>query len=177
MFGQIEGNNGPGVDMEIFDASEDDLPGIQAIYAHHVLNGTGSFEAVPPSLEEMTARLAANRAAGFAWLVARDASGVLGFGYYGPFRERAAYQFTVEDSVYVREGLRGQGVGKAIVSALIERARAGGAKQMLALIGDSENVASIGVHASLGFQQVGIMRKVGWKLDRWLDVVVMQKGL
>jgi len=73
--------------MEIFDASEDDLPGIQAIYAHHVLNGTGSFEAVPPSLEEMAARLAANRAAGFAWLVARDASGVLGFGYYGPFRE------------------------------------------------------------------------------------------
>jgi len=163
--------------MEIFDASEDDLPGIQAIYAHHVLNGTGSFEAVPPSLEEMAARLTANRAAGFAWLVARDASGVLGFGYYGPFRERAAYQFTVEDSVYVREGLRGQGVGKAIVAALIDRARAGGFKQMLALIGDSENVASIGVHASLGFQQIGIMRKVGWKFERWLDVVVMQKGL
>jgi L-amino acid N-acyltransferase YncA len=163
--------------MEIIAATEDDLPGIQAIYAHHVLNGTGSFEAVPPSLEAMSARLAANQAAGLAWLVARDASGVLGFGYYGPFRERAAYQFTVEDSVYVREGLRGQGVGKAIVSALIEHARAAGFKQMLALIGDAENVASIGVHASTGFQQTGIMRKVGWKFDRWLDVVVMQRGL
>lgn len=163
--------------MEICDAGEADLPAIQAIYAYHVLNGTGSFETVPPSLEEMAARLAANRGDGFAWLVARDASGVLGFGYYGPFRARAAYCFTVEDSVYVREGLRGQGVGKALVSALLERARAGGFKQMLALIGDAENVSSIGVHVSTGFQHVGIMRKVGWKFGRWLDVVIMQKAL
>ena len=121
--------------MEISDATVADLPSIQAIYAHHVLTGTGSFEDVPPALEEMAARLAAKREAGFSWLVAHDASGILGFGYYGPFRERAAYRYTVEDSVYVRDGVRGQGVGKAIVAALVERARAAGFKQMLALIG------------------------------------------
>lgn len=163
--------------MEIEDAQSTDLPSIQAIYAYHVLAGTGTFEDVPPSLEEMTARLTAKRNAGFAWLVARDASGILGFGYYGPFRDRAAYRYTVEDSVYVRDGVRGQGVGKALVSALLDRARAANFKQMLALIGDSENTASIGVHASLGFQHCGTMRKVGHKFDRWLDVVIMQKGL
>ena len=163
--------------MDILDARNDDLPSIQSIYAHHVLTGTGTFEDIPPPLEEMTARLAAKQAAGFAWLVARDASGILGFGYYGPFRDRAAYRHTVEDSVYVREGVRGQGVGKALVNALLDRARAKNFKQMLALIGDSENVASIGMHASLGFQHCGTMRKVGYKFDRWLDVVIMQKGL
>lgn len=163
--------------MEIAAAQTADLPSIQAIYAHHVLNGTGTFEDAPPSLEDISARFATNQAAGFAWLVARDASGILGFGYYGPFRARAAYRHTVEDSVYVRDGVRGQGVGKAIVAALVEHARATGFKQMLALIGDSENTASIGVHASLGFQHCGTMRKVGHKFDRWLDVVIMQKGL
>ncbi len=163
--------------MEVLDAQDEDLPSIQSIYAHHVLTGTGTFEDVPPSLEEMSARLASKRAAGFAWLVARDASGILGFGYYGPFRDRAAYCYTVEDSVYVREGVRGQGVGKALVAQLLDRARSQNFKQMLALIGDSENVASIGMHASLGFSHCGTMRKVGYKLDRWLDVVIMQKGL
>lgn len=163
--------------MDIMDAHDADLPSIQAIYAHHVLTGTGTFEDVPPSLEEMEARLAANRAAGFSWIVARDASGILGFGYYGPFRARAAYRYTVEDSVYVRDGVRGQGVGKALVNALLDRARDAGFTQMLALIGNSENVASIGVHASLGFHHTGTMRKVGQKFERWLDVVIMQKGL
>jgi L-amino acid N-acyltransferase YncA len=163
--------------MEILPAAEDDLADIQAIYAHHVLNGTGTFEEVPPSLEDITARFRANQEAGYAWLVARDASGCLGFGYYGAFRARAAYQYTVEDSVYVREGVRGQGVGKAVVAALLDHASAAGFKQMLALIGDSENAGSIGVHASLGFLPMGTLRKVGWKLDRWLDVVMMQKTL
>ncbi|WP_297494046.1 GNAT family N-acetyltransferase [Acidocella sp.] len=163
--------------MDIRDAQGADLPGIQAIYAHHVLTGAGTFEDVAPSLEDMTARFDAKIAAGFAWLVATDASGILGFAYYGPFRDRAAYRHTVEDSVYVRDGVRGQGVGKALVSALLERARASNFKQMLALIGDSENTASIGVHASLGFQHCGTMRKVGYKFDRWLDVVIMQKAL
>jgi phosphinothricin acetyltransferase len=163
--------------MEIVSAAEADLPDIQSIYAHHVLAGTGTFEEAPPSLEEFQARYQAAIAAGHAWLVARDASGCLGFGYYGPFRTRASYRFTVEDSVYVRENVHGQGVGKAIVAALLAHAAAAGFKQMLALIGDSENVASIGVHASLGFQPVGTMRKVGHKFGRWLDVVIMQKAL
>jgi phosphinothricin acetyltransferase len=163
--------------MDILNAAPPDLADIQAIYAHHVLHGTGSFEEVPPSLEAMTARYHKVIGAGDAWLVARDASGCLGFGYYGPFRERAAFRYTVEDSVYVREGVRGQGVGKAIVAALLAHAQAAGYKQMLALIGDSENAASIGMHASLGFLPVGTMRKVGYKFDRWLDIVTMQKAL
>ncbi len=104
-------------------------------------------------------------------------SGVLGFGYYAQFRNRAAYRYAAEDSVYVRETVRGQGVGKAIVAALLAHAAAAGFTQMLALIGDSENTGSIGVHASLGFIAVGTMRKVGFKFDRWLDVVTMQKSL
>jgi phosphinothricin acetyltransferase len=163
--------------MIIRNATEDDLPQIQTIYAYHVLHGTGSFETVPPSLEEMNKRFAANQATGFAWIVAEDGPRILGFGYYGPFRARPAYDKTVEDSVYVREDVRGQGVGKAIVMQLIASATAAGFSQMLSLIGDSENTASIGVHASLGFQQSGTMRKVGFKLDRWLDVVIMQRAL
>jgi phosphinothricin acetyltransferase len=163
--------------MDIRPATLDDLPAIQAIYAHHVLEGTGTFEEVPPSLEEMTGRYHYILNGGFTWLAAADASGLLGYGYYGPFRTRAAYRFTVEDSIYIRDDVRGQGVGKALLTSLLDSARAAGIKQMLALIGDSENTGSIGVHASLGFVIAGTMRKVGYKFDRWLDVVTMQKGL
>jgi phosphinothricin acetyltransferase len=163
--------------MEIRPASLEDLEDCQAIYAHHVLHGTGTFEEIPPSLEEMTARWQAVTAAGCAYLVAVDSSGVLGFGYYAQYRNRSAYRFAAEDSVYVRETVRGQGVGKAIVSALLAAAAAAGFTQMLAVIGDSENTGSIGVHASLGFSAVGTMRKIGFKFDRWLDVVTMQKSL
>jgi len=161
----------------ITDATAADLPEIQAIYAHHVLHGTGTFEEVPPSLEEITARHAAGIAAGYIWLVAKDATGVLGYAYYGAFRARSAYRFIAEDSVYVREDQRGQGVGKALVAALLARAEAAGIRQMLALIGDSDNIGSIGMHASLGFTRTGVMRAVGWKFARWLDVVIMQKPL
>ncbi|MDE8349528.1 MAG: GNAT family N-acetyltransferase [Acidocella sp.] len=163
--------------MEITVATQADLEDCQAIYAHHVLNGTGTFEEIPPSLEELNRRYTAVTAAGWGWLVASDASGVLGFGYYAQYRNRSAYRFAAEDSVYVRETIRGQGVGKAIVSALLDHATATGFTQMLAIIGDSENTGSIGLHASLGFTHVGIMRKVGYKFDRWLDVVTMQKAL
>ncbi len=163
--------------MEVISAAFADLPDCQAIYAHHVLHGTGTFEEIPPSLEEIQTRFEAVKAAGYSWVVARDENGCLGFGYYGPFRARAAYRYTVEDSVYVRDGVGGQGVGKAIVTALIAEATRAGFTQMLALIGDSQNVGSIGVHASLGFQHVGTMRKVGYKFDTWLDVVTMQKTL
>jgi len=163
--------------MEIRAATLEDLADCQAIYAHHVLHGTGTFEEIPPSLEEMTARWQAVRGAGCAYLVAADASGVMGFGYYAQYRNRSAYRFAAEDSVYVRETVRGQGVGKAIVAALLEAAILAGFTQMLAVIGDSENTGSIGVHASLGFSAVGTMRKIGFKFDRWLDVVTMQKPL
>jgi phosphinothricin acetyltransferase len=163
--------------MQIRAAVAADLAQVQAIYAHHVLNGTGSFEEVPPSLEELTSRFEKTLAHGDGWFVAEDATGILGYGYYGPHHPRTAFRFTVEDSVYVRDGVRGQGVGKALVAALIEHASKAGYKQMVALVGDSENVASVGMHASLGFVHAGTLRKVGFKHERWLDLVIMQKAL
>jgi L-amino acid N-acyltransferase YncA len=163
--------------MKIREASEADVPEIQAIYAHHVLTGSGTFEEEPPSVEEMTARLAEVTTSGWSWLVATDATGVLGFAYYTQFRDRSAYRYCAEDSVYVREDVRGQGVGKALVARLIEDATARGMRQMIAVIGDSENVGSIGVHASLGFQMIGTLRAAGVKFGRWVDVVSMQRPL
>ncbi len=163
--------------MEIRPAQRSDIPEIQAIYAHHVLHGTGTFEEIPPSIEEMTRRFEATTSRGWAWLVATDATGVLGYAYYTQIRDRSAYRYTAEDSIYVREDVRGQGVGKALVSRLLAEAEAQGFRQMIAVIGDSENVGSIGVHASLGFQRVGCLRASGLKFGRWLDVVYMQKSL
>jgi L-amino acid N-acyltransferase YncA len=163
--------------MEIRNAIEADIPEIQAIYAHHVLTGAGTFEEEPPSVEETIERFAKVTGHGWSWLVATDATGVLGFAYYTQFRDRSAYRYCAEDSVYVREDVRGQGVGKALVARLIEDATARGMRQMIAVIGDSENVGSIGVHASLGFQMVGTLRSAGVKFGRWVDVVSMQRGL
>jgi L-amino acid N-acyltransferase YncA len=163
--------------MEIRPATEADIPEIQSIYAHHVLTGTGTFDEIPPSVEEVVERFAKVRKHAWSWLVATDATGVLGYAYYTQFRDRSAYRFCVEDSVYVREDVRGQGVGKALVARLIEEAMAAGMRQMIAVIGDSENTGSIGVHASLGFHMVGTMRAVGVKFGRWLDVVTMQRPL
>ncbi|MBN8874101.1 MAG: N-acetyltransferase [Rhodospirillales bacterium] len=163
--------------MDIRTATDADVPAIQAIYAHHVLTGSGTFEEAPPSVEEMQQRVRKVIGHGWSWLVAEDASGILGYGYYAQFRDRSAYRFCVEDSIYVREDVRGQGVGKALVARLIEDATAAGLRQMIAVIGDSENAGSIGVHASLGFQMVGTMRSVGIKFGRWVDVVTMQRPL
>jgi phosphinothricin acetyltransferase len=163
--------------MILRDAMPADVPAITAIYAHHVLTGTGTFEEVPPDEAEMAARLAKVQNAGCAWLVTEQDGVVTGYGYYSQFRDRSAYRFTAEDSIYVRDDVRGMGVGKALVQALLERATAQGFRQMLAVIGDSENAGSIGLHASLGFRQVGVMRGVGLKFDRWVDVVTMQKAL
>ena len=163
--------------MEIRAATGADIPEIQSIYAHHVLTGTGTFEEEPPSVEEMTERLTEVTGSGWCWLVATDATGVLGYAYYTQFRDRSAYRFCVEDSVYVREDVRGQGVGKALVARLIDDATGNGMRQMIAVIGDLENTGSIGVHASLGFQMVGTLRSVGVKFGRWLDVVSMQRSL
>ncbi len=163
--------------MQIRAALPSDLPEIQSIYAHHVLTGTGTFEEEPPSVEEIAERFRATTGRGWSWRVATDATGVLGYGYYTQFRDRSAYRFAVEDSVYVRQDVRGQGVGKALVRQLIEDATSAGFRQMIAVIGDAENAGSIGVHASLGFQMAGTLRAVGLKFGRWLDVVTMQRPL
>jgi len=154
-----------------------DLPEIQAIYAHHVLYGAGTFEEVPPSVEEIEARFARVTGRGWSWLVAADATGVLGYAYYAQFRDRSAYRFTAEDSVYVRNDVRGQGVGKALVARLLDDAERAGFRQMLAVIGDAENVGSIGVHTSLGFRRAGHYRSVGFKFGRWVDSITMQRAL
>ena len=163
--------------MQIRAATDADIPEIQSIYAHHVLTGAGTFEEVPPSVEETADRVSKVLKRGWSWLVATDDTGVLGYAYYTQFRDRSAYRFCAEDSVYVREDVRGQGVGKALVARLIDDATAAGMRQMIAVIGDSENTGSIGVHASLGFQMVGTMRAAGIKFGRWLDVVTMQRPL
>ncbi len=163
--------------MDIRPATLADLPDVQSIYAHHVLNGTGTFEEAPPSLEEITSRFQAGTGSGWTWLVATDSTGVLGYAYYAQIRDRTAYRFTAENSIYVREDVRGQGVGKALVLKLLDDAQRAGFRQMVAVIGDSENVGSVGMHASLGFHHVGTLRAVGLKFGRWLDTVYMQRAL
>ncbi len=163
--------------MLIRAARPTDIAEMQAIYAHHVLHGTGTFEEVPPSVEDMTSRWDAVTGKGWSWLVAADATGVAGYGYYQQIRERSAYRYTAEDSIYVREDVRGQGVGKALVVALVQAATDAGFRQMIAVIGDSENIGSIGVHTSLGFRKVGVLHATGLKFGRWLDTVYMQRAL
>ena len=141
------------------------------------MNGAGTFEEVPPSVEEMRTRFHAIRDRGWSYLVMADATGVLGYAYFNQIRERSGYRFTCENSIYVREDVRGQGVGKALVARVLEAAERAGFRQMIAVIGDSENVGSIGVHASLGFQRVGILRASGLKFGRWVDTVYMQRAL
>ena len=163
--------------MEIRPATEADIPEIHAIYSHHVLHGTGTFDEDPPPVEEIMEKFRHVRDAGWSWLVATDDTGVLGYAYYTQFRDRSAYRYCFENSIYVRDDVRGQGVGKALVGQLIEDATAKGIRQMIAVIGDSDNVGSIGVHASLGFQRVGLLKSAGVKFGRWLDVVYMQRAL
>ena len=164
--------------MLIRDAKADDIPEIAAIYAHHVLHGTGTFEVEPPTEAEIAERLAKVQGQGWAWLVAEADDGtLLGYAYYAQFRDRSAYRHTAANAIYVRDNVRGQGVGKALVQVLLERAEASGFRQMLAVIGDSENTGSIGLHISLGFRQAGVLKAVGVKFGRWIDVVMMQRAL
>jgi phosphinothricin acetyltransferase len=162
--------------MRLRPATPEDVPAIQAIYAHHVLHGLGTFEEVPPSSAEMAERCAAVLDRGLPWLVAKDGE-VLGYAYAGPFRTRAAYRFTVEDSVYVAEAARGRGVGRALLTAIIAECEAMGLRQMVGVIGDSGNAASIALHRACGFEHLGIVPAVGWKFGRWVDVVWMQRAL
>jgi L-amino acid N-acyltransferase YncA len=153
-----------------------DVAAVSAIYGHHVLHGLGTFEETPPAIEEMTRRIDAVASHGLPYLVAED-GGVLGFAYAGPFRPRAAYRFTVEDSVYVAPGAAGKGVGRALMARLIELCEARGLRQMIAVIGDSGNAASIGLHKAMGFEMRGTAAGAGYKLGRWVDIVWMQRSL
>jgi phosphinothricin acetyltransferase len=164
--------------MIVRPATEADAAALAALYAHHVLRGFGSFEEVPPSPAEMAERLAAVGARGLPWFVAEAEGGeMLGYAYAGPFRTRAAYRHTAETSIYIAAGRERQGIGRALLADVVEACRAAGIRQLLALIGDSANAGSIALHAAFGFEPVGVMRDVGFKNGRWLDVVVMQKTL
>jgi phosphinothricin acetyltransferase len=159
------------------DAGECDMREVQEIYAHHVLHGLASFEAVPPSVEEMMARRTTVLGLGLPYLVAEMDGRVVGYSYAASYRPRPAYRFTIEDSVYVRDGLAGKGVGRALLGTLIDRCERGPWRQMLAVIGDSANAGSIGLHRALGFAVVGKLDAVGLKFGRWIDSVLMQRRL
>lgn len=161
----------------IRDSRESDLPAITEIYADAVVNGTASFELTPPDAAGMAARRAALIEGGYPYLVAERAGAVLAYAYAGPYRPRPAYGATVENSIYAAPAARGQGVGRALLARLVAEAEARGFRQMIAVIGDSENHASRALHASLGFELVGVLRSVGWKHGRWLDSVLMQRPL
>jgi phosphinothricin acetyltransferase len=150
---------------------------VQAIYAHHVEQGLGSFEELAPPAEEMRRRFEAIVADGFPYLVAEAGGAIAGYGYCTLYRTRSAYRFSVEDSVYVRRDLATRGVGRALLAELIGRCEALGYRQMIAVIGDSGNAASIGLHASQGFVRSGTLRSVGYKAGRWVDSIFMQRPL
>jgi L-amino acid N-acyltransferase YncA len=159
---------------------QQDLEQVQLIYGHHVMTGTGTFELDPPSLEEMTQRWTHVVDSGWSYLVASptsDLSRVLGFAYAGQFRARAAYAKTFEDSVYVAPSAMRQGVGALLIAELLATLRTDGVREVLAVIGDSANYGSIQLHEKAGFKHVGTLQRVGFKFDRWLDVVMMQRSL
>jgi phosphinothricin acetyltransferase len=164
-------------DFQIRPAKESDAESITGIYGYHVLHGTGSFEIESPSLEEMVRRMKDVMNRGLPYLVAESNSEVIGFAYAALYRTRVAYRFTLEDSVYVHHGHSGRGVGAALLEALIRSCKQWGCRQLVAVIGDSENTASVRLHEKLGFQHSGVLRGVGLKFDRWIDTVLMQLPL
>jgi L-amino acid N-acyltransferase YncA len=156
---------------------DEDTTAITAIYAHHVLHGTGTFEMDPPSESDMIARRADVLARGLPWLVAEDHGRVAGFAYCNWFKPRPAYRFSAEDSIYLAPHAKGQGLGRMLLTELALQAERAGVRKLIAVIGDSANTGSIGVHRSVGFESVGVLSSCGWKFDRWLDVVLMEKPL
>ncbi|MCS6996384.1 MAG: GNAT family N-acetyltransferase [Casimicrobiaceae bacterium] len=163
--------------MLIRDARETDLSAVRAIYAHWVERGSGTFELEAPTEEEMARRYAEVRSRGLPWLVAERDGAILGYAYGNWFRPRPAYRFAIEDSIYVAPEAQRMGVARALLAELIVRCETRGARQMIAVIGDSENHASIALHRALGFRHMGTLVSVGWKFGRWLDAVLMQRPL
>ena len=158
-------------------SGDDDIAPVASIYGWHVAHGTGTFEIDPPDEAEMERRRADVLAKGLPWLVLEEEGTVIGYASANQFRPRPGYRFCLEDSVYLAQGFAGRGLGRLLLTELVARCEAAGARQMLAVIGDSTNAGSIGVHRALGFEHVGTTRAVGWKFDRWLDVVFMQRPL
>ncbi len=163
--------------VTIRPCEEGDIAAITEIYRDAVLYGSASFEIEPPSAETMTQRRDALVAGGFPYIVAEVEGTVAGYAYAGPHRARPAYGATVEDSIYVDPNHKGLGIGKTLLLALIDEATAKGFRQMVAVVGDSDNAASVGVHRAAGFDMVGTLKSVGWKHGRWLDIVLMQRPL
>jgi phosphinothricin acetyltransferase len=158
-------------------AAVEDMARVQAIYAGHVLKGTASFEEEPPDHAEMCRRREAAMAVNLPYLVAERGGSVLGFAYATRYRPRSAYRYTAEDSVYVDPSAIGGGIGRALLARVLELSAASGYREMIAIIGDSANTASIGLHRALGFAHVGTFTRVGFKFGRWLDSVLMQRSL
>jgi L-amino acid N-acyltransferase YncA len=163
--------------LEIRPAASADLPAITEIYEHAVRFGTATFELVPPDLAEMTRRFDALVAGNFPYFVAVSAGHVVGYAYAGPYRPRPAYRFTVENSIYLQPAIHGRGVGQKLLQQLIAECEGRGYRQMIAVIGDSTNAASVGVHSRCGFEMIGTHPNVGFKFGRWLDTVMMQRSL
>jgi L-amino acid N-acyltransferase YncA len=163
--------------ISIRPAGPNDLAAITSIYANAVRHGTASFEIDPPDQDEMARRFADLRRDGFPYLVAEVAGSLAGYAYAGPYRARPAYRFTVEDSIYVAALAQRRGIGRALLDRLIQEAAERGFRQMIAVIGDSNQPASIALHAAAGFRMVGTLAAVGFKFDRWLDSVLMQRAL
>ena len=154
-----------------------DIPAVTAIYTHHVLHGTGTFEIDPPTEDDMAQRRSDVLARGLPYLVAEQQGHLVGFAYCNWFKPRPAYRFSAEDSIYMAPGSHGRGLGRALLAELAAQAQSAGVRKLIAVIGDSANAASVGVHRSLGFAHVGVLKSCGWKFDRWLDVVLMEKSL
>lgn len=163
--------------LTIRPSRDEDVAAIAAIYAHHVLHGTGTFETDPPSPADMASRRADVLSKQLPYLVAERGGQVLGFAYCNWFKPRPAYRFSAEDSIYLAEAARGQGVGSQLLAALSQAAEAAGVRKLIAVIGDSANAGSVGVHRAQGFTQVGVLKDCGWKFGQWLDVVLMEKSL
>ena len=163
--------------MEVRSAAQGDLAAIQAIYAHHVLRGLGTFEEAPPGVEEMRRRHQDVTGRGLPYLVALERGEILTYGYCAPYRARSAYRYALEDSIYVKEAHLGKGIGTLLLGELLRICEGLGYRQVIAVIGDSANAGSIALHARLGFLRVGTLRASGYKLGRWVDTVLMQRPL
>lgn len=176
---ELAGSDGcvPDRPIVVRAASEADMAAVRVIYAHYVLHSLATFEETPPTLEDMLLRRRASVDLGLPYLVAEAREEILGFAYAAPYRPRPAYRFTVEDSVYVADGLGGRGIGSALLAELVAGCEGGSWRQMVAVVGDSDNSGSIALHRRFGFELAGTLRSVGFKNGRWVDTPILQRDL